>query len=159
MIRKAEERDLQRIAEIIIFGKRVAYCSIFQNDMVSFNELRVVALYNELYNDSEKWKNMLVYDDGIVKAVINYIDTENKDTIEILDFYVEPFFKGEGIGRKLINQLCNKVKRQYNTIILWVIKDNISARKFYERNGFQRTDNERLIEGTNKLEMQYVRYL
>lgn len=159
MVRKAEERDLQRIAEIIIFGKRVAYRPIFQNDMVSFNELRVVALYNELYNDAEKWKNMLVYDDGIIKAVINYIDTQNKDGIEILDFYVEPFFKGKGIGGKLINQLCDEVKRQYSTIVLWVIKDNLSARKFYERNGFQKMDNERLIEGTNTLEVQYVRYL
>lgn len=45
-------------------------------------------------------QNMLVYDDGILKRVINrgYKD----DTVEISEFYIEPFFKRQGIGRKLI---------------------------------------------------------
>lgn len=39
MIRQADKQDISRIAEIIVFGKRVAYRSIFENDYVSFNEL------------------------------------------------------------------------------------------------------------------------
>ena len=45
MIRQANKLDIPRIAEIIVFGKRVAYRSIFENDYVSFNELQVVHLY------------------------------------------------------------------------------------------------------------------
>ena len=44
MIRKATMQDVPRIAEIIVFGKRVAYRPIFNNDIVSFNELQVVNL-------------------------------------------------------------------------------------------------------------------
>jgi len=32
MIRKAEEKDVSRIAEILVFDKRVHYRSIFHND-------------------------------------------------------------------------------------------------------------------------------
>ena len=42
MIRKATMQDVPRIAEIIVFGKRVAYRPIFNNDVVSFNELQVI---------------------------------------------------------------------------------------------------------------------
>lgn len=47
MIRQAGKQDIPRIAEIIVFGKRVAYRSIFKNDCGSFNELQVVQLYEE----------------------------------------------------------------------------------------------------------------
>ncbi len=66
MVRKASMQDVSRIAEIIVFGKRVAYRPIFNNDVVSFNELQVI------------------------KGVINRI--YKNDAVEICEFYVEPFF-------------------------------------------------------------------
>ena len=47
MLRKATMQDVSRIAEIIVFGKRVAYRPIFNNDVVSFNELQVMYLVEE----------------------------------------------------------------------------------------------------------------
>ena len=38
-VRKARKQDISRIAEIIVFGKRVAYRDIFRDDIGSFNEL------------------------------------------------------------------------------------------------------------------------
>ena len=103
MIRKATMQDVSRIAEIIVFGKRVAYRSIFKNDVVSFNELQVINLIEEYRNNPTLVDNMLVYDDGIVKGVINRVFHDN--AIEICEFYVEPFFKGNGIGKELIQQV------------------------------------------------------
>ena len=40
-IRKATLKDLSRIAEILVFVKRLMYRSIFHNDDYSFNELQV----------------------------------------------------------------------------------------------------------------------
>ena len=51
MLRKATMQDVSRIAEIIVFGKRVAYRPIFQNDVVSFNELQVINLIEEYRNN------------------------------------------------------------------------------------------------------------
>ena len=71
MIRKAELQDISRIAEIIVFGKRVAYRPIFSNDIVSFNELQVMNLVEEYRSNLSIIENMIVYDDGIMKGVIN----------------------------------------------------------------------------------------
>ncbi len=43
MLRKACEKDIPRIAEILIFAKRVSYRPIFENDEVSFNAMQVLA--------------------------------------------------------------------------------------------------------------------
>lgn len=154
MIGKATKHDLSRIAEIIVFGKRVAYRPIFQNDVVSFNEMQVVSVSEELKSSDVTLDNMRVYDDGILKGVINYKITG--DELEICDFYVEPFFKGCGIGRALIQHVMEEAKLvSKKRIFLWVIKDNLQARKFYEANGFVATGDTCLIEGTDKLDMCY----
>ena len=154
MVRKASMQDVSRIAEIIVFGKRVAYRPIFNNDVVSFNELQVINLIDEYRNNSTVVDNMLVYDDGIIKGVINRIFKD--DAVEICEFYVEPFFKGNGIGKKLIQQVILEARASKKSkIFLWVIEENLSARKFYENNGFIESGKTCLIEGTNKTDMCY----
>lgn len=154
MVRKAKTEDIPRIAEIIVFGKRVAYRPIFQNDTVSFNEMQVVSLAKEYEENQLLLENMLVYDDGIVKGIINGNIIE--DSIEISEFYVEPFFKGKGIGRALICEVISQAKEiGKKKIFLWVIKDNLSARRFYEANGFKHNGETCLIAGTDKIDMCY----
>jgi len=158
MIRKAQIQDIPRIAEIIVFGKRVAYRSIFNNDVVSFNELQVMDLVEKYHSDLSLIDDMIVYDDGIVKGVINrrYVGED----VELCEFYVEPFFKGNGIGRELIQYVINEAGNAHmKRIFLWVIKDNLSARKFYEANGFKESGETCLIEGTTKWDMCYEKVL
>lgn len=155
MIRQADKSDIPRIAEIIVFGKRVAYRPIFENDEVSFNELQVVALYEEYHKNPDRVKGMYLYDDGIVKGVIKGHPEDDK-TIEITDFYVEPFFVGQGIGTLLVEYLISQVREKgFQKILLWVIKDNVRARKFYEKNGFINSGKTRIIEGTGKVDCCY----
>ncbi len=154
MIRKAKVTDIPRIAEIIVFGKRVAYREIFHNDMESFNHLQVVDLANEYYRNNKLLDNMLVYDDGIIKGAINR--QYRKDTVEICDFYVEPFFKNVGIGTQLLSRLIQEARQEKRRLIyLWVIAENINARKFYEQKGFSATGETKIIEGTDKLDVYY----
>ena len=47
MIRKAEKKDLSRIAEILVFDKRMNYRSIFKNDDYSFHVLQVLDVAKE----------------------------------------------------------------------------------------------------------------
>ena len=98
-------QDISRIAEIIVFGKRVAYRPIFNNDFVSFNELQVIDIIEKYRSNPMLIDNLIVYDDGIVKGIINrkFID----DNVELCEFYVEPFFKGKGIGTELIRYVIS----------------------------------------------------
>lgn len=52
MIRKAEPKDISRIAEILVLTKRMKYRSIFNNDEYSFNGLQVVKVADE-FKDPE----------------------------------------------------------------------------------------------------------
>ena len=130
MLRKAENKDIPRIAEIIIFTKRVTYRPIFQNDNVSFNEMQVIKEIERLKQPNEL-DNVYVYDDGIVKATIKAETVQGKTNVS--DFLVDTFFQGEGIGTKILTEIMNKSK----DVSLYVLDKNEKAIKFYEKLGFQ----------------------
>ncbi|MDE7016600.1 MAG: GNAT family N-acetyltransferase [Lachnospiraceae bacterium] len=159
MVRHAKVGDISRIAEILVFGKRVAYRPIFQDDVGSFLKLQVGDIIRELEDNPCLLAHILLYDDGIVKGVINYKDypgNGRNDEIEICDFYVEPFFKRQGIGQKLIKYACYEAKRkQKKKIYLQVIESNETARKFYELSGFTNNYRKLPIEDTKVMTVGY----
>ena len=138
-IRKAEAKDLSRIAEILVFAKRIKYRAIFNNDDYSFNELQVVKLVEE-YSKPKILDNIWVYDDGIVKGMIHI---EGK---EIVELYVDYFFWGQGFGAKLIEF----AREKYDVRFLWVLENNVDAIKFYEAHGFAANGKRQLEEGSSE---------
>ena len=137
MIRKAEPKDLSRIAEILVFTKRMKYRAIFHNDEYSFNELQVVKVADE-FKDPELLDKVWVYDDGIVKGMIHL---EGK---EIAELYVDYFFWKEGIGSKLVEFAKEKSDAKF----VWTLEKNEDAIRFYEEHGFMLNGKRQLEEGT-----------
>ena len=66
-IRKAMIVDASRIAEILIFTKRMNYRSIYNDDKVSFGEMQVYPLAKEYIENPDALKNIWVYEDEFVK--------------------------------------------------------------------------------------------
>ena len=128
MIRQAEERDLSRIAEILVFSKRMNYRSIFHNDAVSFGEIQVLPVAEEL-RDANLLRKIFVYDDGFVKGMIHVDDGE------VCELYVDPFFTDEGIGSQLLQYCIGR----FGVNWLWVLEKNERAIRFYQRFGFEVT--------------------
>ncbi len=137
MIREATPQDLSRIAEILVFTKRIKYRSIFHNDEYSFNELQVVKVADEFKNP-ELLGKVWIYDDGIVKGMIHL---EGK---EIVELYVDYFFWKEGIGSKLVEFAKEKFDAQF----VWTLEKNEDAIRFYETHGFKLNGKRQLEEGT-----------
>jgi len=137
VIRKAEPKDISRIAEILVFTKRMKYRSIFHNDEYSFNGLQVVKVADE-FKDPELLDKVWVYDDGIVKGMIHL---EGK---EIAELYVDYFFWKEGIGSKLIEF----AKEKFDVKSVWTLEKNGDAIRFYEAHGFKLNGKRQLEEGT-----------
>ena len=82
MIRRANKSDLSRIAEILVFVKRMKYRSIFHNDAYSFGELQVIPVA-EQYSNPEILENIWVYEeDEIVKGLIHI---ENNEVMELYE--------------------------------------------------------------------------
>lgn len=60
---------------------------------------------------------------------------------EIISIYLLPQYIGKGYGTNLLHAAISELKRLgYNEIFLWVLEENYSAIKFYEKNGFIKTD-------------------
>ena len=140
MIRQATIDDASRIAEILVFTKRMNYREIFQNDKVSFGEMLVYPLAKKYIDNPDELDGIWVYDDEFVKGMIHIEENQ------IVELYVDTFFENEGIGSKLVEFAI----QQMNCDFLWVLEKNIQAIKFYQRNGFVITDEKQYEEGTTE---------
>ncbi len=125
-IRQAAINDVSRIAEILVFSKRLNYRSIFQDDAVSFGMIQVLPAAHEYLNDPTLLSHTWVYEDTFVKGLIEI------DNQEVKTLYVDTFFTDEGIGEKLLSF----AKERFHVNSLWVLEKNTRAIAFYERNGF-----------------------
>ncbi|MBO4919180.1 MAG: GNAT family N-acetyltransferase [Erysipelotrichaceae bacterium] len=139
MIRKAEQKDVSRIAEILVFVKRIKFRPIFQDDDYSFNELQVLSVA-EKYAKPEVLGHIWVYDDGIVKGLVHI---EGK---EIVELYVDYFFQNRQIGSELLEY----AKKEHGCSYLWAIEKNTDAIRFYERHGFHLSQEKKFEEGTTE---------
>lgn len=139
-IRKSCTADASRLAEILVFTKRMNYRSIFHNDKVSFGELQVLPLAQKYIAEPQRLEHIWVYDDEFVKGMIHI---EN-DWIE--ELYVDSFFQGQGIGAALMDFAIERFDVKY----LWVLEKNHRAAGFYLSHGFAFTQEQRLQEGTDE---------
>lgn len=146
-IRKAAAQDASRLAEILIFAKRVNYRPIFNDDKVSFGEMQVLPLAQEFLSDGEKLDNIWVYDDEFVKGLI-HIEGE-----WIQELYVDPFFQNRGIGNALIRFAI----REFGVRRLYVLEKNGGAIHFYQNHGFSLTQEFRLQQGTTEFVVEMRR--
>ena len=167
MIRPATQNDAMRIAEIIVFGWRSAYASII-DEKVLYKNMSVVKRYESLVEILENDHNYFVYEDNeIIKGFFLYGDSREEDEVvngnlnvtiplELIAIYVEPGFKHLGIGSKLI-AACEDIAKAKgkDEIRLWVLEDNQSARRFYEKHGFESTN---VIKKLDRFGVNEVRY-
>jgi len=126
-IRKATPADVSRIAEILVFTKRMNYRAIFQDDTVSFGDLQVLPVARKYLDDPVLLGQTWVYDDGLIKGLIEIRENE----IETL--YVDHFFQNEGIGGRLIDFAVEHFGVDY----AWVLEKNHRVMPFYARHGFK----------------------
>ena len=64
-------------------------------------------------------------------------DGEERRVAELYALYVRPAWWSTGTGRALMDRvLARSAAAGYSSITLWVLRDNVRARRFYERAGF-----------------------
>ena len=135
MIRKARIEDVGRIAEILVFNKRLNFFPIFQDVQYAFKELNVMNIASELL---DSYYHFYVYDDGVIKGVMEI------DGQELVTLYVDSFFQNEGIGSQLVEYAIENHQIQY----LWALEKNVNAIRFYKQHGFIVSDEKKFEEDT-----------
>lgn len=124
MVRPAVESDRWRIAEILVFAKRMAYRPIFQDDFYSFHLLNV----HDTAQEVDPSAALVWEEDGILKGVLTFGPARDQDCLdccEVYELYIDPFFQREGIGGRLMGEVLGKTRNQ--PVVLWCLEPNRAA--------------------------------
>lgn len=162
MIRSATPADASRIAEILVFAKRVTFRPIFQDDLFSFNALSVLNIALDLRDRPGALADVYVLEDGgIVKGLMRWNRSRACEGVwQMQELYVDPFFQGKGIGAKLMEGFLEAARADgAREAFLWVVELNDRGRRFYHRFGFGPSGEKKFEEGTDKYLLKYVKTL
>lgn len=92
-----------------------------------------------------------------------YRDGETRTAdAELYALYVDPRHLGSGVGRSLLGESVRRcAAARYPRMLLWVLRGNTRARRFYERAGFRADGGAEAFEvaGTAVPEVRYARTL
>ena len=117
IIRRAMQNDARQIAEIIVEDWKNAYRGIIDDDFLDSMSVEAV---------NEK----------IMGLTWNEINDSDDSDCEIIALYVKYEERKSGIGRGLFLDSVEEFKSQgKKRMIIWCLKENYEARKFYEKMG------------------------
>lgn len=115
--------------------------------------------------ENSPFQNFLLKDDGVFVATLSIVqarDGKYHGYGEIVSIYVLPEYFNKGYGKFLFKQMIEKLQSMgLNKICLWVLEENLNARRFYEKNGFVPNGDKKVINiGDKQLtEICYVNEL
>ena len=160
VVRKARRTEIPALAKIQCAAWKAAFADI------------ITSATMEKYTNEEKCAQMLerVFDSGIGHMYIAGIDNKacgelfwkplDERNAEIVALHTLKRVWGTGVGRVLMDKaLSDMIENGFFTASLWVFKENIRARKFYEKCGFILTGQERISGYDRAVEVEYRRIL
>jgi GNAT superfamily N-acetyltransferase len=127
-------------------------------DWAVFRDVRLAALQEAPYAfgstyqgevgaSEESWRNRLVERarfvaeiDGLVVGTVGAGAGEFSGTAALTALWVDPSFRGQGVGSALMDVVVEWARSQrLSQVLLWVTDVNKVAERLYERHGFTRT--------------------
>lgn len=158
-IRKAELKDVDFLLELHTLSWEKAYYNLFSKDFIKNlrNENNLNRKKRNFQNDIQHNKFIEIYLLELKSRIVGFIILAypENDTIkygEIKALYTLPTLTNQGIGKTLLKYSIDIFReKKCENIILWVFKENVIARRFYEKNFFYET-NEREFFFIEKIE-------
>lgn len=103
---------------------------------------RIVADY-AAENDPAR-ENAWIAEVGAARAGCIFCCKRDDDTAQLRILLVEPWARGQGVGRRLVDECVSFARRAgYSKMVLWTNDVLISARRIYETVGFELAEEER----------------
>ena len=136
MIRYYEQKDIEQVAKIITEDWKIAYKGIIDDEYLKNLDYRDKE--KSIREKYQKQKSIVLDEEGIVKGYSRFGENrdEEKDLGELYALYVEADERGKKIGEKLLRKTASILKeRGYKEMVIWCLKENKKARKFYEKMG------------------------
>lgn len=157
-IREAFQNDCAGIGKVYCESWKTAYQTMLPQTYLDSLTIKNCSPDKVSAND------IVLAEQERVLGICHFSEARNRDKKvwgEVAAIYLLPEIWGSGQGRELLGYSLGKLKKRgFQNICLWVLKDNIRARKFYEKNGFLISGNKREIEiaGCKVSEVEYIYY-
>ena len=133
IIRKAEKEDVRQIAEICVEDWKTAYRGIIDSDFL--NSLSVDKRYEIEINRYQYFTVAADADKILGYAWLQTTEEETADC-EIVALYVRYLYRKTGIGKLLLQHAVSYFREiGKKRMIVWCLKENDEARRFYEKTG------------------------
>lgn len=168
-VREMTLADCDRVAEIRTRGWQSAYQGLIPQSYLDGLSVEEDAEHRRTYlsQGDDSVVNLVAEDTGgeIVGWVCHgpYRDGEVvTGDAELYAIYVHPDQVGQGVGRTLLTESVTRCTAAgHGRLLLWVLKGNDRARRFYERAGFRADGAEEPFEvdGVAVPEVRYARTL
>lgn len=142
MLRLAQLADAQRIAEIHVQSWRETYKGIMPNDLLAEQSVESRAqMWTYILQKQAKSARVIVVEqtDGAIVGFAACGEQRSQSLPYPGEFYAVYVLKAaqrQGYGRDLMIDMSEHlVKKKLDSAALWVVRENLPARKFYESIG------------------------
>ncbi|GKU24419.1 GNAT family N-acetyltransferase [Clostridium folliculivorans] len=162
-IRYASLKDSDVLGKVHSESSHAAFKSIIPEDVLNevFSiERRTKRFVSELTEGSPR--TAIVFEDNEPAGLLSFgkcrYGNNDNSWVEIWRVYLTPTYWGSGAAKELIEWGIDEIQKDnFMNIELWVLKENIRARNFYEKMGFKH-DNTIQITNVGK-ELSELRYI
>jgi len=167
-IRRATGADVDAITAVHVASWQTAYRGLFSDDYLDSlaPEQRRPMWARVLASDASPVTVWVAERDGVVVGFCSHGPLQGEEPRETADelhtLYLRPGAERQGIGTSLLQQAEDDMAARGQTeATLWVLRDNMTARRFYEARGWMLTATEKHGElwGTPRVEVQYRKRL
>lgn len=145
-IRKAKLGDEKILAYIQTESWKSAFTDIISaEDMEKCTDIvKAEAMYEKVLKSGHAEVSILEID-GKPHCIAAWSKARNSqlsDCAERICIHSLSKNQGKGYGSIMMNHIIDEIKNSgYNSVLLWVFGKNTRARSFYEKHGFELTDN------------------
>ncbi len=148
-IRKAKSGDEKILAYIQIESWKFAFADIISaEDMERYTDIaKAEAMYENVIKSGYAEMSILEIDGKphCIAAWSKSRKPQFSDCAELICIHSLCDNWGQGYGSMMMNHIIDEIKKSgYNSVLLWVFKKNTRARRFYEKHGFELTDNKQI---------------
>jgi len=143
IIRKVKSEDAEQYIKLRNLVWKDAYKNIFPNEVFIAKDARANAEIKDFdkvyYNDNKVITYVAVAENKIVgilwgKMESEYVYFKNLGYADLMAMYIHPEYQGLGIATRLKNIFTTWAKENgAKHFVIGVLKDNIKARKVYEK--------------------------
>jgi ribosomal protein S18 acetylase RimI-like enzyme len=163
-IRTARSSDVGAIAALHLASWSAAYKGLVPDEFLAQITLdsRIVRWGDALdRSKSPLTETVVADDDGTVLGVCSFGFRRSPPSVavgEVYSLHVRPDVTRQGLGKRLLDEAVRRLAwRGVDSSVLWVLRDNANARRFYESQGWTFTGEE-MVEDRSGFAIPETRY-